>query len=412
LTLRNSRDTNIYEGDLNKEEQILHEYFDKVIDRRNTDSIKYDFSVEQGKPEGVLPLWVADMDFRAPQCVIDELVEKSRHGIFGYSMGNYKYFEALQNWFLNSFNWRIQPEWVVNTPSVVFAICTAIRALTNKGESVLVQQPVYHPFTNSVIRNERKLVVNQLEYENHKYFIDFADFEDKIIKNNVKLFLLCSPHNPVGRVWTKEELIRMGDICLKHDVIVLSDEIHADFAYPGHQHYVFADLKPEYSDITITCTSPTKTFNLAGLQISNIFISNRDTRREFRHEIARSGYSQPNIMGLIACRAAYTGGYEWLKELKNYLYGNLNFMRSFFLEKIPEIKLVVPEGTYLAWLDFKDLGLDDKALDDFILNRAGLWLNAGTMFGAGGEGFQRINIACPRRVLKKALIQLEQAIRD
>jgi len=390
----------------------LNSYFDTIIERRNTNSIKYDFCAEQGKPEGVLPLWVADMDFRAPQCVIDELVDKSKHGIFGYSKGNKDYFEAMQNWFLNSFNWHVQPDWVTNTPSVVFAMCTAIRGLTNKGDGVLVQQPVYHPFNNSVIRNERKLIVNQLIYSNDKYTIDFADFEDKIINNNVKLFLLCSPHNPVGRVWTREELIRMGDICLKYDVIVLSDEIHADFTFPGHQHYVFADLKPEYSDITITCTSPTKTFNLAGLQISNIIISNKDIRRKFRAEIAKSGYSLPNIMGLIACRAAYAGGHEWLKQLKDYLHRNLNFIRSFFLEKIPEIKLVEPEGTYLVWLDFKELGLDDNALDDFIINRAGLWLNAGTMFGAGGEGFQRLNIACSRRVLEKALIQLEKAVKS
>lgn len=386
-------------------------HFDTIIDRRNTDSIKYDFCSEQGKPEGILPLWVADMDFRAPQCVIDELVDKSTHGIFGYSKGKEDYFAALQNWFLNSFNWNVQPDWLINTPSVVFAICTAIRALTDKGDGVLVQQPVYYPFTDSVLRNERKLVVNQLIYSHEKYSIDFANFEDKIIKNNVKLFLLCSPHNPVGRVWTREELIRMGDICLKHDVIVLSDEIHADFIYPGNQHFVFADLKPEYSDITITCTSPTKTFNLAGLQISNIFISNKDIHREFRHEIARTGYSQPNIMGITACRAAYTGGHEWLMGLKKYLSDNLDFMRSFLIQKLPMIKLVEPEGTYLVWLDFKELGLDDEKLDDLIVNRAGLWLDAGPMFGAGGEGFQRINIACPREVLEKAFLQLEQAVK-
>lgn len=389
----------------------MNSYFDTIIDRRNSNSIKYDFHAEHGKPEGVLPLWVADMDFRAPQCVIDALAEKSQHGIFGYSKGNEDYFKALQSWFLNSFNWTIQPDWVINTPSIVFAMCTAIRALTNKGDGVLVQQPVYHPFNNSVIRNERNLIVNQLIYSNENYTIDFADFEKKIVNNNVKLFLLCSPHNPVGRVWTREELIRMGDICHEHGVIVLSDEIHADFTYPGYRHHVFAGLKPEYSDITITCTSPTKTFNLPGLQISNIFISNKDIRRKFRDEIARTGYTLPNLMGLIACCAAYTGGNEWLSELKKYIYGNLNYMRSFLIEKLPKIKLVEPEGTYLAWLDFKELGLDDKELDDFIVNRAGLWLNAGTMFGAGGEGFQRINIACPRKVLEKALIQLEKAVK-
>ena len=384
--------------------------FDEIIDRRNTDSIKYDFAEKRGKPAGVLPLWVADMDFRTPPCVIDALVEKSRHGIFGYSETKNDYFEVLRNWFSTQFNWNIKSEWLVKTPGVVFAICAAIRALTDEGDAVIIQQPVYYPFSESVIANKRKLVINRLVYSDGKYSIDFEDFEDKIIKNNVKLFILCSPHNPVGRVWTRKEITKLGEICLKHGVIVVSDEIHADFTYPGHTHLVFADVKPEFSDITITCTAPTKTFNLAGLQISNIFISNSDMRRKFRAEINRSGYSQVNIMGIVACRAAYSGGHEWLKELKEYLSGNLEYLRSFLKNRLPQIKLIEPQGTYLVWLDFSALGLDDKELDDLIVYKAGLWLDAGTMFGAGGEGFQRINIACPRSVLEKALNQIEQAL--
>lgn len=384
--------------------------FDEIIDRRNTDSIKYDFAEKRGKPAGVLPLWVADMDFRTPPCVIDALVEKSRHGIFGYSETKNDYFDVLKNWFSAQFNWNIKPEWLVKTPGVVFAICAAIRSLTDEGDAVLIQQPVYYPFSESVIANRRKLVINQLIYSQGKYSIDFEDFEDKIIKNNVKLFILCSPHNPVGRVWTREELTMLGEICLKHGVTVVSDEIHADFTYPGHTHLVFADVKPEFSDITITCTAPTKTFNLAGLQISNIFISNSNIKRKFKAEIIRSGYSQVNIMGIVACRAAYSGGLEWLKELKEYLAGNLEYLRSFLKNRLPHIKLIEPQGTYLVWLDFSALGLDDKELDDLMVYKAGLWLDAGTMFGAGGEGFQRINIACPRSVLEKALNQIEQAV--
>lgn len=384
--------------------------FDSILDRRNTDSLKYDFARKLGKPEGVLPLWVADMDFRTPPCVIDALMEKCRHGIFGYSETRNDYYEALRNWFSSRLNWSIRPEWLVKTPGVVFAICTAIRALTDEGDAILVQQPVYSPFFEMILENKRKLVTNQLVYSQGKYSIDFSDFEDKIIKNNVKLFILCSPHNPVGRVWTLEELLRLGEICLKHDVIVVSDEIHADFTYPGHRHLVFADVKPEFSDITVTCTSPTKTFNLAGLHISNIFIANRDIRRKFKKELEKSGHSLSNIMGITACRAAYEGGNNWLMELKKYLSGNLDLLRSFLKQKLPQIKLIEPEGTYLVWLDFSALGLDDKKLEDFILNEAGLWLDSGTMFGIGGEGFQRINIACPRSVLEKALIQLEQAI--
>jgi len=384
--------------------------FDRIIDRKNTDSLKYDFAKERGKPEGILPLWVADMDFSAPPCVIDALVQKSQHGIFGYSESKSDYFEVLHDWFSRQFNWNVQPEWLVKTPGVVFAINTAIRALTDEGDAVLIQPPVYYPFSGSIVANRRKLVVNQLVYSHGKYSIDFSDFEEKIVENDVKLFILCSPHNPVGRVWTADELVRMGDICLKHGVIVVSDEIHADFTYPGHRHFVFADLKPEFSDITVTSTAPTKTFNLAGLQISNNFIANGDIRRKFRKAIARSGYSQPNVMGIVACRAAYAGGSEWLVKLKEYLSQNLDFLRSFLREKLPQIKLVEPEGTYLVWLDCSALGLDDKTLEDFIVNEAGLWLDSGTMFGAGGEGFQRINIACPRAVLHKALTRLEQAV--
>ena len=384
--------------------------FDEIVDRKNTDSLKYDFAIERGKPEGILPLWVADMDFKTPPEVIEALIEKSNHGIFGYTESKNDYFEVLQDWFQNNFSWKIEREWLVKTPGIVYAICTAIRALTNKGDAVIIQQPVYYPFSESVLINERKLVVNELVYSEGKYTIDFDDFEKKIIENNVKMFILCNPHNPVGRVWSMDELVRLGDICINHDVLVVSDEIHADFIYPGFKHYIFADLKPEFSKISITCTAPSKTFNLAGLQISNIFIPNREIKHRFKAEIVKSGYSQLNTMGITACKAAYSYGIEWLHELKEYLLGNLNLVRSFVAEKLPQLKLIEPEGTYLIWLDFNKLGLNEKQLEDLIINKAGLWLDAGTMFGQGGEGFQRINIACPRIILEKALNQLEQAI--
>ena len=386
--------------------------FDQIIERRNTDSIKYDFAARRGMPEGLLPLWVADMDFRTPPCVAEALVEKSRHGIFGYSESSEAYFDVLQDWFSRRFNWRIQPEWLVKTPGVVFAICTAIRSLTNEGDAVLVQQPVYYPFSESVRVNNRKLVINELVYDGNGYAIDFQGFEQKIVKNDVKLFILCSPHNPVGRVWTREELVRLGDICLRHGVIVVSDEIHADFVFPGSEHLVFAALKPEFADIAVTCTAPTKTFNLAGLQVSNIFIAGRELRAKFRQEIVRCGYSQVGVMGLVACKAAYTEGEEWLEELKAYLTRNLAYVREFLRTCIPEIRLVEPQGTYLIWLDCRALRLDDKALDDLIISRAKLWLDAGTMFGEGGSGFQRVNIACPRPILAQALEQLEQAVKS
>ncbi len=386
--------------------------FDEIIERKNTNSIKYDFAEKLGMPEDVLPLWVADMDFRTPSFVIDALVEKSKHGIFGYSESGHDYFIILKSWFLQSHSWEVQPDWLVKTPGVVYAICTAICALTREGDSVLIQQPVYYPFAKSVLLNERKLVVNKLVYANDRYEINFEDFENKIIENKVKLFILCSPHNPVGRVWTEEELARLGDTCLKHGVTVVSDEIHADFIYPGNKHFVFANIKPEFAQITVTCTAPSKTFNLAGLQVSNIFIPNPSIRHAFRQQMTKSGYNQLGIMGIIACKAAYKNGRKWLAELINYLGGNLDFLRSSLCEKIPQVKLIEPEGTYLVWLDFKQLNLSEDRLEDMIVKKAGLWLNKGTIFGAGGEGFQRINIACPRAILERALDQLEKAIKD
>lgn len=385
--------------------------FDKVIDRKNTNCIKYDFASERGMPEGVLPLWVADMDFRSPPCVIEALTKKSRHGIFGYSDSKCDYFEVLHRWFFERFGWETEAEWLVKTPGVVYAICTAIRAFTQPGDSVLIQPPVYYPFSRSILENGRSLVENRLVYGEGGYAVDFADFEEKIIRQNVKLFILCSPHNPVGRVWKKEELTRMGDICAAHGVILLSDEIHADFVYPGHEHLVFAGLKPAFSKIAVTATAPTKTFNLAGLQVSNIFIADAKLRKAFKQEISRGGYSQPNVMGIVACQAAYEGGGEWLAGLREYLGENLDFLRGFLQKRLPKIKLVEPEGTFLVWLDCRELGLNDRELDRLMVHEAGLWLDGGTMFGPGGEGFQRVNIACPRSILKKALMQLHKAVK-
>lgn len=384
--------------------------FHEIIERKNTDSLKYDFPLSQTSTKDLLPLWVADMDFQTAPSVIETLLEKSRHGIFGYPYPGDDYFNILKAWFSHNFKWNIKEEWLVTTPGVVYAICSAIRALTNQGDSVLIQQPVYHPFSSSILLNQRRQIINQLVYQKQKYFLDFADFTDKIIKNRVKLFILCNPHNPVGRVWTKDELMQLGEICLKHNVLVIADEIHADFIYPGYQHQVFSQLKQEFGAITITCTSPSKTFNLAGLQISNIFIENSDIRDKFRKELAKNGYHQPNNMGIAACKAAYSGGQKWLEELMNYLTENLNFVRSFLEKNLPRIKLVEPQGTYLIWLDFSALGLSDDQLDELITKKAGLFLNSGKMFGVGGSGFQRLNIACPRAVLKKALQNLAQAI--
>lgn len=384
--------------------------FDEIIDRKNSNSIKYDFAAERGKPADVLPLWVADMDFRAPREVIERLEKDLQLGIFGYSEPKADYFDALYHWYKDYFNWEIQRKWLVKTPGVVFAIAAAIRAFTNEGDGVLIQQPVYYPFAEAIIDNKRKLVNSSLVLVNTHYEMDFDDFENKIVENKVKLFVLCSPHNPVGRVWTIEELRKVGEICLKHQVIVVSDEIHCDFTYEGYKHTVFANIDEKFAQNSITCTAPSKTFNLAGLQISNIFISNQEIKRKFIEAINQVGYSQVGMLGISACQAAYEHGREWLTQLKQYLIGNLNYVREFIQENLPQIKLIEPEGTYLVWLDFSGLQMTESEREELIVNKARLWIDSGVMFGSAGEGFERINIACPRATLQKAMESLKDAI--
>ena len=377
--------------------------FDTVIDRRHTNSLKYDFALERGKPADVLPLWVADMDFVTAPEIRARLQQAVEHGIFGYSEGKEEYFAAVAGWYEQRFGWKVQQSWLVKTPGVVFALAMAVRAFTREGDAVLIQQPVYYPFAEVIEDNHRRVVSNSLQLKGERYEIDFEDFEQKIVENQVKLFILCSPHNPVGRVWEQEELLRMGEICQKYQVLVVSDEIHSDFVWEGHRHYVFANLSKEFANRTITCTAPTKTFNLAGLQISNIFISNPQLRQDFRREVAAAGYSQPNAMGLVACQAAYEEGEEWLTQCKEYIWDNYLYLADFAEKYLPGVKVLKPEGTYLIWMDFRDLRLSVEELEDRILHKAGLWLDSGAIFGADGEGFERINIACPRVILQEAL---------
>jgi cystathionine beta-lyase len=384
--------------------------FDAVIDRKNTNSLKWDFAAQRGRPADVLPLWVADMDFPAPQPVLDKLQKAVSHGIFGYSDTKEDYYNAVSGWFSARFGWETQPEWLVKTPGVVYALAMAVRALTQPGDAVLIQPPVYYPFFSVVQDNDRKLVESPLVYENGQYSIDFADFERQVSEHKVKLFILCSPHNPVGRVWTLEELRTIGGICQRHGVVVVSDEIHCDFAFPEHPHTVFPVAVPELADRCVVCTAPSKTFNLAGLQTSNIWIPNKTIRAAFLKEIDRTGYSQLNTLGLVACQAAYEQGCEWLDQCRAYLLGNLDYLRTFLAKNIPEIKLVEPEGTYFAWLDCSGLGLDRKGLNDLVTNQAKLWLDAGHIFGGGAEQFQRLVLACPRKTLEQALAQLDQAV--
>ena len=386
--------------------------FDKVIDRRGTNCLKYDFAVERGRKEDILPLWVADMDFQTAPGIQERLRAAVDHGIFGYSDGKADYFAAVSSWYREKFGWETKEEWLIKTPGVVFALAAAVRAFTEKGDRVLIQQPVYYPFSEVIRDNGRVLINSPLKQVNGRYEMDFEDMERKITENQVKLFLLCNPHNPVGRVWTEEELKKAGELCVKHGVLVVSDEIHSDFTYPGVAHHVFAGLSPEFARISVTCTAPSKTFNIAGLQVSNIFIPDPELRARFQKAVDAVGYSQVNLLGLLACQAAYETGEEWLSAVKEYIYGNLCFLREYLKENLPEIRLVEPEGTYLVWLDFGALGLTEEQRQELIEEKAGLWLDSGAMFGPDGEGFERVNIACPRETLQKALDQLAAAVRN
>ncbi len=384
--------------------------FDKVVDRRGTNCLKYDFAIQRGKPADVLPLWVADMDFPVAREITKALEKMVQHGIYGYSESGASYFQAVKNWMKKHHHWDVQEDWLIKTPGVVFAIAAAVRAFTGEGDAVMLQNPVYYPFQEVIRANGRVVVDNTLVEQDGHYSMDFVDLEQKIIANQAKIFLLCNPHNPVGRVWTGEELEQLGDICKRHGVSVISDEIHADFTYPGYEHQVFANLKEEFKDFTITCTAPSKTFNLAGLQVSNIFIANEKLRSGLKKEIEKTGYSQLNTAGILACEAAYLYGEDWLSQVKKYIAENAAFVREFVKEKLPGIKLIEPEGTYLIWLDCRGLGLEFDELEDLIVNKAGLWLDGGYIFGDSGRGFQRINIACPRVILREALDRLQKVI--
>ena len=381
--------------------------FDRIIDRKNTRCLKYDFAVKRGMPEDVLPLWVADMDFETSSYIEDALTERVKEGIFGYSDVQTPYFEIIRDWMVRHHDWEPQEKWLIKTPGVVFALAMAVKAYTDPGDKVLLQQPVYYPFSEVITDNGREVVSNDLVLtEDGTYKIDFADFEQKIIANGIKLFLLCSPHNPVGRVWTKEELEKIGDICVKHGVTVVSDEIHNDFIWEG-THTVFAGIKKEFADISVTCTSPSKTFNLASMLISNIFIPNQILRRKFRKEMDRAGISQLSVLGLVATEAAYAHGDEWYAAMKNYVRDNIVFAKTYVEKNLPGVRMIDTQGTYLIWLDFRQTGLTVEELDRKIIYEAGLWLDSGKIFGKTGEGFERINVACPRAVLQEALDRIQ-----
>ena len=400
--------------------------FDSIIERKGTYSLKYDFTSERGKPEDVLPFWVADMDFRQSSYIEDALISQVKHGILGYSETKPQdgYTEAVIGWFKRHHDWEISPSTIVKTPGVVFGIALAISAFTEKGDGVLIQEPVYYPFKETIVANERRTVINELRIDaGGNYHIDFEDFEKKITEENVKLFLLCNPHNPVGRVWSRDELAKLAEICLKHDVLVFSDEIHSDFVYEDGfgnltgfedtgkvEHTVFATISKEISDITITGTSPSKTFNIAGLQISNIIIPNGRLRSSYKRKLDAFGYSQVSIAGIVGCEAAYANGDVWYEAMKSYVEENIRFTIDYVNQYIPKVKVIKPQGTYLVWLDFKSLLLNRDSLRFLLMDKAKVWLDHGEIFGESGSGYVRINVACPRKLLEEGLIRIKKGV--
>lgn len=382
--------------------------FDTYVDRRNTDCLKYDFAKRRGLPEDVLPLWVADMDFRTSSYVEDALVERAKNGVFGYTESGEAYFQAVAGWMERHHGWKVRPEWLIKTPGVVFALAMAVRAYTREGDSVLIQQPVYYPFSEVILENGRNVVSSDLYLgEDNRYHIDFDDFERKIEENDIGLFLMCSPHNPVGRVWTRDELMRIGEICVRHNVIIVSDEIHNDFIFEG-EHHVFATLSPEFEQISVICTAPSKTFNLATMLLSNIFIPDVQLRKRFLRQVSAAGMSQLSAFGLTACQAAYEHGEEWYQAMLSYVKGNIDYVNRYAREHFKKIRVVHLEGTYLMWLDFRGTGLSSGEIDQKIIYEAKLWLDSGKIFGSAGRGFQRINTACQRATLEETMERIRR----
>lgn len=377
--------------------------FDEVIPRRKSYCAKWDEVDEK-----LLPMWVADMDFKSPPEIIAALEARVGHGIFGYSGGYDSWYTALIDWMRKRYAWEPRQEWITTSPGVVPALDMLVRALTHPGDQVIVQPPVYHPFFSVVRNNGCQLMENPLYYDGMKYRMDLKSLK-RNLNSRVKLLLLCSPHNPVGRVWTREELQAVGDLCLERNIIVVSDEIHSDLILPGNKHTVFASIAPEFEQNCVICNSPSKTFNMAGIQASNIIIPNEKIRTAYKHVLKTSELDLPNVFAVTAVEAAYTQGGNWLRELLLYIQGNYKYLHDFIREKLPQIKVIEPEGTYLVWLDFSSLGMDNPQLDTFIREQAGLRLSPGHIFGETGSGFQRLNIACSRSILTQALLQLEKA---
>ncbi len=391
--------------------------FDRFCSRENTNCDKWDSVETLFGSKDVIPMWVADMDFPTARPIVEALKKRATHEFYGYTRPGSNLIEAVVDRLQRKFNWKIQPEWIVFTPGVIPALSAAVRSLTHPGDEIILQEPVYYPFFPVVRSSGCQIITNELKLIGENYEMDFQDLENKFLSrvgmhdsfNRVKAIILCNPHNPIGRLWSKEDLARLGKIVIGNGAIVISDEIHCEILYKGYTHTPFAAISREFEQNCIICMAPSKTFNLAGLQASSIIIPNKRLRDRFNEACAEM-IPRPNLFGLAAMEAAYLYGDEWLGEMLEYLEGNLNMILSYFEKRIPRIQIIKPQGTYLIWLDCRALGLDDTALREFIRQKAKVGLDDGFLFGKGGSGFQRMNIACPRGILEEALSRIENAV--
>ena len=391
--------------------------FNQICDRKNTNCFKWDFIQSIFGNDDVIPMWVADMDFPVAIPIVEALKRRAEHEFYGYTKASADVIQSVVDRMWDKYAWKIKPEWIVFTPGVVPALNITVRMLTHPGDEIILQEPVYYPFFPAVTFSGCQIVNNQLKLINGRYEMDYEDLEHQFharigmlpVPNRIKAIMLCNPHNPVGRLWSKEELTKLGDIAIKHDVVVISDEIHCELLFKDHLHTPFASISEEFEQNSIVCMSPSKTFNLAGLEVSSIIIPNKKLRHLFIN--TRTGIlPEPNLFVYTALEAAYRFGDEWLDQLLDYLQGNLDFLLKYFANRIPKIKVIKPQGTYLIWLDCRDLGMDDMTLRNFMRDKAKVGFDDGFLFGSGGSGFQRMNIACPRPIIEEALIRIETMV--
>lgn len=385
--------------------------FDELYERRNTRSVKWDMLKEVFQSEDILPMWVADMDFKAPDEVNNALVKRAQHGIYGYTVIDDDVSDSIINWLQKRHGWTIDKTWLSYSPGVVTSLHMAVQAFTEPNDKILIQTPVYTPFYNIITEHDREVVKNPLINKDNYYTIDFDDFEEKL-KGGVKAFILCSPHNPVGRVWKKQELEEIAKLCLKYNVMIFSDEIHSDLTFPGERHIPIASLSEEIADRTITCMAPSKTFNLAGLDASYVITTDKDKRKKLEATFSKQGlHNMLNTMGNTALEAAYTHGEAWLDELVALLKSHTDYVTEMFAKHTPQLKVVQSEGTYLLWVDCSELGMNSEELNTFMIEKARVGLNAGVSYGEEGEKHMRINIACPRATLEEGVDRIIKAVK-